>query len=107
MKLRKFFAFLIKFSLGFLVVAICATITAAALAGIGWMLSGTFDIATPINWFLGVLVGVTVPLFVLFPRIALVRGLFWQIVGLLSGTLLVTVIRALMGLDATGRYLFT
>ena len=38
---------------------------------------------------------------------ALVRGLIWQFIGWLIGALVVTGIRALMGLEPTGRFFFT
>ncbi|MEJ5239869.1 MAG: cbb3-type cytochrome c oxidase subunit I [Anaerolineales bacterium] len=39
--------------------------------------------------------------------LGLVRGLLWQIVGTLAGALLVTAIRALMGLNPWGNFLFS
>lgn len=39
--------------------------------------------------------------------LGLVRGLIWQVVGTLAGALLVTAIRALMGLDPWGNFLFS
>ncbi len=39
--------------------------------------------------------------------LGLVRGLIWQVVGTLAGALLVTAIRALMGLNPWGNFLFS
>jgi len=96
-----------KILLGLLVVIIVTAIAAAALAGVGWLLSGTFDIGHPINWFVGALVGLVVPAYIRFREIPLIRGLFWQIIGVVSGALLVTLIRFLMGLKTSGNYIFT
>jgi cytochrome c oxidase subunit 1 len=89
--LKKFLFFLGTFIL----------VTAAsgfAVAGLGLLLDGTFTLGSPINWFVGVLVGLVVPGYIWFRDIPLVRGLFWQVVGLVSGAVFVTLIRELMKL---------
>lgn len=94
-----------KIAIGLVVAAAVTGVTAAAVAGIGWLLTGTFDITAPINWFIGAMVGIIVPLRLRFRQIALFRGLYWLVIGLVAGIIIIAGIRTLMGLDATGRYL--
>ncbi|MEW5939929.1 MAG: cbb3-type cytochrome c oxidase subunit I, partial [Chloroflexota bacterium] len=106
--LLKILFFLLKILLGLVIFGAITLTTAAALAGIGLALSGAFDLFAPINLFLGALVGVVLPLYVLFRKLPLIRGLFWQIIGTLLGVLFVTAIRALLGLKISGgSYVFT
>ncbi len=90
-----------------IVTALVTAVAAFALAGIGLLFGGKFELH-PINWFVGALVGVVAPLYVLHRQIPLIRGLFWQIIGTLAGVLFVAVIRFAMGLKVSGgSFLFT
>ena len=101
--MKKFYSILVWL----IVMSVVTVLAAFALAGIGLLLGDSFGLH-PINWFVGALIGVIVPLFVRFRQIPLIRGLFWQIVGTLLGVLFITAVRALMGLKFSGgSYLFT
>jgi cytochrome c oxidase subunit I len=82
---------------------------AGYLLGIGleWLMTGTFNVITPVTFLFVSLFGLIAFSYGTGWYSALTSGLVWQIVGTFVGAGLVTGIRAVMGLSLTAEFFFT
>ncbi|HEX5838536.1 MAG TPA: cbb3-type cytochrome c oxidase subunit I [Anaerolineales bacterium] len=75
--------------------------------GIDMLVSGTLNFSGSVAAAFALLIGVSAFFFGLYGYRGITRGLVWQVVGTLLGGLLITGIRAAMGLDTFGVFLFS
>ena len=75
--------------------------------GIDMLVSGTLNFSGSVAAAFALLIGVSAFFFGLYGYRGITRGLVWQVVGTLIGGLLITGIRAAMGLDTFGVFLFS
>jgi cytochrome c oxidase subunit 1 len=75
--------------------------------GIDMLVSGTLNFSGSVAAAFALLIGVSAFFFGLYGYRGITRGLVWQVAGTLIGGLLITGIRAAMGLDTFGVFLFS
>ena len=75
--------------------------------GLDALVGGRLDFVAPMTGLFALLISATAFFFGLVGYRGITRGLVFQIVGTLAGALVITLIRLLMGLRATGSFLFT
>ena len=75
--------------------------------GIDMLVSGTLNFSGSVSAAFALLIGVSAFFFGLYGYRGITRGLVWQVAGTLIGGLLITGIRAAMGLDTFGVFLFS
>ena len=75
--------------------------------GIDMLVSGTLNFSGSVAAAFALLIGVSAFFFGLYGYRGITRGLVWQVAGTLTGGLLITGIRATMGLDTFGVFLFS
>jgi cytochrome c oxidase subunit 1 len=75
--------------------------------GLDALVSGRVDFTAPVAGLFALLIAVTAFFFGLLGYRGITRGLVFQVIGTLVGALFITLIRLLMGLRATGSFLFT
>jgi len=75
--------------------------------GLDALVGGRIDFTAPVAGLFALLIAATAFFFGLLGYRGITRGLVFQVIGTLVGALFITLIRLLMGLRATGSFLFT